>query len=327
MQQLLVAFMGVALASGTRTAPHQGKIDTSENQTTPVLLRSAYDRLIKAAAQVEKITGDASLLSKGKRSKAAERALVEDPKMIMSDAAQLVDKAYAVLGTKPPSPKPDEELKVAWHEILLAAAGVEDVRRHADTLPAQKIAAFVAEVKSDPEKIEEDVNKLEEDMKAAEEDVESAEKELKEAKAAEDKADDKEASTEAAAANKAAKQALAEADHEQDGGHELVGKAEGDKKKEEVAAADKAKSEEKVAAATEEHKAADAAHAEADKVDDAHEDKVDEAEEKVEDAKEEHVEAIEEHNGHPEAKDAKNPHDGASQLAFSAVFLTLAMFL
>lgn len=328
MKWLLLAFSSLALVSGARTSPQQGKIGNSENQSTQVLLRSAYDRLVKAAAQVEKSTGDASLL-KGKRSKAAEKALVQDPKAIMNDATQLKTKAYDIVGTKPPLSQQNSgsELKAAYHELLAAAEGVELVRRHADSLPEDKITAFAAEVKKDPEKVEEDLKTLKEDMKEAEEDVEAAEKELKEAKAAEDAKDDKEASAEAAAANKAAKQGLAEADHEQHGGHELVGEALGDKKREEEGAANKAEAKAEVEAATAEHKAADAAHAEADKKDDAHEEKVDKAEEKLEEAQEKHVEAVEAHNEHPKAEDKKIPvHSSASQLSSYAVVALLAMF-
>lgn len=330
MQRLLVAFWFLVLASGTRTAPQQGKIGKSENQTASVSLRSTYDRLVKAAAQVEKITGDASLLSKAKRSKATERALVSDPKTLMSDAEHLINKAYGVMGKKAPASqtKSADELKAAYHEVLAAAEGVELVRRNADSLAPEKLTAFAAQVKEDPDKIEADVKKLEDDMKEAEEDVETAEKGLKEAEAAEEKVDDKEATAEAEAANKAAKEALAESDHEQHGGHELVGEALGDKERQEKGAADKAEAAKEVEVAAAEHKEADAAHAEADKVDDAHEEKVDAAEEKLEKAEDDHHEAIDAHNEHPEAEDVEKPpkKSGASQLASFAVLLTLALF-
>lgn len=327
MQRLFLAFSFVALASGTRSAPQQGKVNKPENQAASVSLRATYDRLVEAAGQVEKLKGDASLLGKGKRSKAAERALVQDPQMLVSDAVQLVSKAYAVIGKKPPASQQKSDLTAAYHEMLAAAEGVELVMRQTDHLAPEKVTAFAAELK-DPEKVEEDVNKLKEDMKEAEEEVEDAHDELKEAKHAEDKVDDKEATTEAEAANKAAKQALAEADHEQHGGHEIVGKAEEDKARQEKGAADKAEAKKEVEAATEEHKAADEAHAEADKVDDAHEAKVDAAEEKLEEAEEEHHEAIDAHNEHPEAEDVEKPpkkleKSSASQLASGAVLLTL----
>jgi len=228
MQRKLVALSFLVVAFGIRTAPSQG---------APVLLRSAYNRLVKAAAQVEKITGDASLLSKGKHSKAAQRALVEDPQKISKDALHLATLAYAVMGNKPPTSqqKPTSKLNAAYHELLAAAEGIELVRRHADSLAPAKLAAFAAEVQKDPEvdepapeveKLEEDIEEAEKETEATEKDAEVTKTELEVAAAAEEKHDDKADITEAEAAVKAADQGLAEASHEQHGGDELVGKAE-----------------------------------------------------------------------------------------------------
>lgn len=297
MQWSLVVVSFLTLTSGTRSAPHQGK-SGKFNSDASVSLRSTYARLVKAAAQVEKLTGDASLLTKGKRSKAVEKALVQDPRKLMNDAAQLEKKAYAVIGKKPPAKhrKAGNGLKAAYREMLAAAEGVELVRRRSNGLTAKQVAAFAAEVKEDPEEVEEEVEELKEDIEEAEEVVEDKVEDLEEAKVAEEAADDTEAAAEAGAAHAAADQALAEADHEQAGGHELVGEALGDEKRQEEGAADKAEAAAEVEATTAEHEAADAEHAEADKVDDAHEEKVDEAEDELEDAHEEHQEAVEEHN-------------------------------
>jgi len=325
---MLVAFSFIVAVCGTRTTPQQGKIGKTETQPR-VLLLSAYDRLVKAAARVEKITGDASLLSKGKHSKVAARVLVEDPKKISSDALHLVTQAYAVMKTKAPTleKKPTNELRTAYHEILAAAEGIELVRRNADAIAPEEVAAFALEMQKDPDEVEADVKQLEKDMEEAEEDVGAAEKKLEETVAAAEKHDDKADTTEAEAANKAAKQALAEADHEQHGGDELVGKVEGDKKRQEEGAAKKAEAKGEVEAATAEHKAADAAHEEADKVDDAHEEKIEKAEEEHEEATEKHEAAVEAHNEHPEAEKVKTADkSGAMQLASYAAPLILAMF-
>jgi len=309
MRWSFVAFSFLALASGTRSAPHHGK---SGNGDASVSLRSTYNRLVKAAAEVEKLTGDASLLTKKKRSqviKLAGKGFVQDTQRIISDAARLERKAYAVMGKKPPAKhqKSGHGLKAAYREMLAAAKGVELVRRSSNGLTAKQITKFAAE--EDPEEAEEAVEELKEDIEEAEEDVEDKVDDLKEAKAAEETADDKEVAAEAGAAEAAADQALAEADHEQAGGHELVGEATGDQEQQEQGAADKADAAAEVEATTADHEAADAAHAEADQVDDAHEEKVDQAEEKLEDAVDEHNEAVEEHNAHPEAEDVEKPED------------------
>jgi len=325
MQWSLVAFSFLVLASGTRSSPKQGKMGKSSNPDASVSLRSTYNRLVKAAAQVEQLTGDASLLTKGKRSKAAERALVQDPQMLMHDAVQLVNKAYAVIGKRPPAKQSANDLKAAYREMLAAAEGIELVRRQSGDH-----TAFVAAVHEDPEKIESDVEKLKEDMKEAEEEVDEKKEDLKEVKEAEEKVDDKKATAEAEAANKAANQELAEAEHEQHGGHEMIGEATRDKEKQEKGAADKAEAKAEVAAATEEHKAADEAAEKADKVDDAHEEKVEKAEEKLEEAEEEHHEAIDEHNEKNDmfAKDVekptKTPKSSASKLASFSLLLIVA---
>lgn len=330
MQGCLVAFSFLAFSSATRTSPQHGKLNRPADQAAPVQFLSAYDRLIKAAAEVEKLAGDASLLSKDKRSKAAAHALVQDPEKISRDALQLAAQAYDVMGSKPPAPqaKPIDELHAAYHEILAAAEGIELVRRRAATLAPEKVTAFAALLlRNGPDKVEQDVKTLKEDMEEAEEDVEAAEKKLKEAEATEEKTDDKDDVTEAEAANKAAKQALAEADHEKHGGHELVGKAEGDKARQEEHAAKKAEAKAEVEAATAEHKEADAVHEVADKADDKNEVKTAQAEENHAEAQDNHEEAVEAHAEHPDnGGPKKSEKSGAEQLASFAAVLTLAVF-
>lgn len=324
------AFGFLTSVCGSSPGPEQGKIEKPQDRAAPAvlkaLLKSDYDRLVKAAAQVEKLTGDASLLSKGKHSKAAERVFVQDPKAITSDAAQLVAQAYAVMETKPPQSqqKPGDELKSAYHEILAAAEGIELVRRHAGTLSSEKLATFAAEVNADP--VEDDLKKLEEDLKVAEEDMEATEEELEKAKAKETNTGDKDDVTEAHAANKAANQGLAEADHEIHGGDELVGKAEGDKNAEEAAAAKKADAKVEVKTATAEHKTADAAHEEADDKDDAQEDRVEKLEKALEEHKENYKDAKEAHDAHPDAK-VKSGSCGVRHLASYTAILSLSIFM
>jgi len=308
------------------------------DQTAPVKLQAAYERLVKAASQVEKLAGDASLLSKGKGSKERkERVLVQDPKTIASDAVKLATQAYAVIGSKPPKSKGKDadELHAAYHEILAAADGIELVRHKANP---EKMIAFAATM--DPDEVEGDVKNLVEDMKEAEEEMEDAEKELEKIAEHEEKSDDKHDVTESTAAKEAADQALAEADHEQHGGDQLVAKAEGDKAAEEKAAAKKAEAKADVEEETAEHKEADAVHEAHDKEDDKHEEKLAAAKEEHEEAKEEHEESVEDYNEHPDVEEheevnlkgsEKKPEpepkkSGTQQLVPYAAILILAMF-